>query len=131
MHNTFSSDLEKQRAKEKRDSKELQTKYDLLEEDFVVQKAQVCCIFMDSSIIYIYFKLFQANYLSKKACKLPIYHDDVLQYTTKNEGVQEEYEKLVKEHNTIEKELKTLRETYNSRQDTWIKEKLNMQVTHR
>lgn len=43
--------------------------------------------------------------------------------------MQEEYEKLMREHNTIEKELKTLRETYNVRQDTWIKEKLTMQVT--
>jgi hypothetical protein len=35
---------------------------------------------------------------------------------------------LRKEYDTIEKELKTLRETFNHRQDTWIKEKLVMQV---
>lgn len=40
-HNHLSTELEKLRTKEKRESKELQTKYDLLEEDFVVQKAQV------------------------------------------------------------------------------------------
>ena len=39
-----------------------------------------------------------------------------------------ELESLKKEYDTIENELKNLRETYNSRQDTWIKEKLSMQV---
>ena len=51
-----------------------------------------------------------------------------LQFTTKKEGVEEKYEKLKKEHGTIETGLKNLRETYNNRQDTWIKEKLGMQV---
>lgn len=53
---------------------------------------------------------------------------NLVQFETSKEGVQEEYEKLKKEHSTIETELKNLRETYNNRQDTWIKEKLNMQV---
>lgn len=43
-------------------------------------------------------------------------------------GLEDDYHALKKDHDTIEIELKTLRETYNSRQDTWIKEKLDMQV---
>jgi hypothetical protein len=39
-----------------------------------------------------------------------------------------EYLSLKKEHDTVEGELRTLRETFNLRQDTWIKEKLDMQV---
>lgn len=35
--------------------------------------------------------------------------------------------KLQKEHETLDKELRTLRETFNNRQDTWIKEKLSLQ----
>lgn len=81
-------ELEKTSKKDKSRLETLQTKYDLLEEDYVVQKAQ---------------------------------------FTTSKEGVEEKYEKLKKDHNTIETELKNLRETYNNRQDTWIKEKLNMQ----
>lgn len=33
-----------------------------------------------------------------------------------------------KEMETVEKELQALRETYNSKQDNWIKEKLDIQV---
>jgi hypothetical protein len=36
--------------------------------------------------------------------------------------------KLKDEYDTLEGELRTLRDTYNSRQDTWIKEKLESQV---
>ena len=36
---------------------------------------------------------------------------------------------LRREHKILEGELQTLRETYNLRQDTWIKEKLAMQVS--
>lgn len=43
-------------------------------------------------------------------------------------GLEDDYQALKKDHDTIEIELKTLRETYNLRQDTWIKEKLDMQV---
>lgn len=39
-----------------------------------------------------------------------------------------EYLSLKKEHDTLEGELRALRETFNLRQDTWIKEKLDMQV---
>lgn len=35
---------------------------------------------------------------------------------------------MKKEYDTIENELRALRETFNLRQDTWIKEKLDMQV---
>lgn len=35
--------------------------------------------------------------------------------------------KLRQEHDTIDKELRALRETFNNRQDTWIKEKLTLQ----
>lgn len=35
--------------------------------------------------------------------------------------------KLRKEHDTIDKELRALRDTFNNRQDTWIKEKLALQ----
>ncbi|ROT78043.1 hypothetical protein C7M84_003266 [Penaeus vannamei] len=77
--------LEAQMKKEKEGREELQRKYDLLEEDYVVQKAQMTV------------------------------------------GLEDDYHALKKDHDTIEIELKTLRETYNSRQDTWIKEKLDMQ----
>ena len=50
------------------------------------------------------------------------------QYTTKRESTAEDYQSLKKEYDTIDAELKKLRETYNLRQDTWIKEKLAMQV---
>lgn len=33
-----------------------------------------------------------------------------------------------KESEALEKELQTLRETYNNKQDAWIKEKLEIQV---
>ncbi|XP_047478471.1 trichohyalin-like [Penaeus chinensis] len=78
-------ELEKQMKKEKEGREELQSKYDLLEEDYVVQKAQMTV------------------------------------------GIEDDYQALKKDHDTIEIELKTLRETYNIRQDTWIKEKLDMQ----
>lgn len=42
--------------------------------------------------------------------------------------ISREYLSLKKEHDTVEGELRTLRETFNLRQDTWIKEKLDMQV---
>jgi hypothetical protein len=38
--------------------------------------------------------------------------------------VDEAHQKLT----TLESELQALRETYNSKQDDWIKEKLDMQV---
>lgn len=44
-HPSTPPDLEKKIAEEKKGAKELQTKYDLLEEDFVVQKAQVSPLF--------------------------------------------------------------------------------------
>jgi len=43
------------------------------------------------------------------------------------ENIQSEYVALKKENDTVEGELRTLRETFNLRQDTWIKEKLDMQ----
>lgn len=51
-----------------------------------------------------------------------------LQYSTSKGTSSEDYKSLKKEYDTIETELKKLRETYNLRQDTWIKEKLSMQV---
>ena len=42
--------------------------------------------------------------------------------------IRREYLALKKEHDTVEGELRALRETFNLRQDTWIKEKLDMQV---
>ncbi|KAG7162848.1 SOGA3-like [Homarus americanus] len=87
LHKEY-KDLEKVKGQESKKRQELQTKYDLLEEDFVVQKAQ---------------------------------------FTMNNEGIQQDYNSLKKEHSTIETELRTLRDTYNLRQDTWIKEKLDMQ----
>ncbi|CAL4063312.1 unnamed protein product [Meganyctiphanes norvegica] len=81
-------DLEKKLKKETKEVVSLQKKYDLLEEDFVVQKAQ---------------------------------------FTTSSEGNTEIYDTLKTEHDSIQSELSALRETFNNRQDTWIKEKLNMQ----
>lgn len=43
------------------------------------------------------------------------------------QAVEQSYESLRQEHTTVEGELRALRETFNLRQDTWIKEKLNMQ----
>ncbi|XP_059351454.1 trichohyalin-like isoform X3 [Daphnia carinata] len=43
------------------------------------------------------------------------------------QNIEREYLSLKKEHDTVEGELRTLRETFNLRQDTWIKEKLDMQ----
>ncbi len=37
-------------------------------------------------------------------------------------------EKLKREYDTIDRELRALRETFNNRQDTWIKEKLGLEV---
>ncbi len=53
-------------------------------------------------------------YLEKKHLFFPFIHRELLS--------------LKKEHDTVEGELRTLRETFNLRQDTWIKEKLAMQV---
>jgi hypothetical protein len=36
--------------------------------------------------------------------------------------------RLRREYDTIDRELRALRETFNSRQDTWIKEKLSLEV---
>ena len=43
------------------------------------------------------------------------------------QDIEREFVTLKKEHETVEGELRTLRETFNVRQDTWIKEKLDMQ----
>ncbi|XP_066971714.1 uncharacterized protein [Macrobrachium rosenbergii] len=80
--------LEKKNAVDKQELADLQNKYELLEEEFVVQKAQL---------------------------------------STVRENNQQDFAALKKDHDTIEIELRTLRETYNLRQDTWIKEKLDMQ----
>lgn len=77
-------------AKEKQDYEDLTTKYELLEEDYVVIKAQ--------------------GVMAK-------------------EQIESNYNALKRDHVEVENELKTLRETFNIRQDTWIKEKLDMQVS--
>ncbi|XP_047737121.1 nucleoprotein TPR, partial [Hyalella azteca] len=91
LRSTYSQkldDMEKTKKKAHQDLVNLQDKYELLEEDFVVQKAQ---------------------------------------NSTKNSNVTDDYLRLKTEYDTIDDELKKLRETYNLRQDTWIKEKLAMQ----
>lgn len=91
------SSLEKKKAAQRQDLEDLQNKYDLLEEDYVVQKAQFT--------------------MAKETTEL----------TMSKENSEQDYITLKNDHDTIEIELKTLRETYNLRQDTWIKEKLDMQ----
>ena len=76
-------------AREKQEYEDLTSKYELLEEDYVVVKAQ--------------------GVMAK-------------------EQVQSNYNALRRDHTELEGELKTLRERFNVRQDTWIKEKLDMQV---
>ncbi|CAG7659356.1 unnamed protein product [Allacma fusca] len=49
------------------------------------------------------------------------------QLTSMKEDKESALQKLRKEYSTIEKELQALRETFNTRQDTWIKEKLAIQ----
>ncbi|XP_064088182.1 trichohyalin-like [Macrobrachium nipponense] len=89
--------LEKKNAVDKQELADLQNKYELLEEEFVVQKAQYTTALENKEL------------------------------STARENNQHDYAALKKDHDTIEIELRTLRETYNLRQDTWIKEKLDMQ----
>lgn len=80
--------LEKELTLEKQEYEDLTTKYELLEEDYLVIKAQ--------------------GVMAK-------------------EQVESNYNALKRDHTELDGELKTLRETFNLRQDTWIKEKLDMQ----
>ncbi|XP_066971728.1 early endosome antigen 1 isoform X16 [Macrobrachium rosenbergii] len=89
--------LEKKNAVDKQELADLQNKYELLEEEFVVQKAQYTTALENKEL------------------------------STVRENNQQDFAALKKDHDTIEIELRTLRETYNLRQDTWIKEKLDMQ----
>ena len=48
-------------------------------------------------------------------------------WTSENEALQQEHGKLIGDYETIQRELTTLRTTYNSKNDDWIKEKLELQ----
>ena len=48
-------------------------------------------------------------------------------WTSENEALQQEHGRLVGDYETIQRELKTLRTTYNAKNDDWIKEKLELQ----
>jgi hypothetical protein len=82
--------LENELSSERQEYEELTARYELLEEEHVVTKAQLT---MDRD---------------------------------KAEGA---LTMTQQELTTLEGELQTLRETYNNKQDTWIKEKLDMQVS--
>ncbi|CAG0886979.1 unnamed protein product [Darwinula stevensoni] len=81
-------DMERELEEQKQEYEDLATKYNLLEEDYVVIKARL---------------------------------------TMEKEAINSDLNELRREHKILEGELQTLRETYNLRQDTWIKEKLDMQ----
>lgn len=108
------SELELELEKEHQEYEDLTAKYDLLEEDYLVIKAKLV---MDKQNIERYGKFFFS---------LSVYSDwfELFWYYLPTR----EYLSLKKEHDTVEGELRTLRETFNLRQDTWIKEKLDMQV---
>ena len=48
-------------------------------------------------------------------------------WTSESEALQQEHGKLIDDYETIRRELTTLRTTYNSKNDDWIKEKLELQ----
>jgi len=68
---------------------DLTVKYELLEEEHVVTKAQM---------------------------------------VMEREKIQSQLMSATRENETLNMELKALRETYSTKQDSWIKEKLNLQV---
>lgn len=83
------TELETDLAAEKQEYEDLTVKYELLEEEHVVTKAQL---------------------------------------VMEKEHIQSQVAMGKREIENLELELKTLRETYNTKQDAWIKEKLNLQV---
>lgn len=85
----YFSEMEQDLGAERQEYEELTARYELLEEEHVVTKAQLT---MDRD------KAESAVGLAQQ------------------------------ELATLEGELQTLRDTYNSKQDAWIKEKLDMQV---
>ncbi|XP_037080815.1 cingulin-like isoform X2 [Pollicipes pollicipes] len=80
--------LEREFADQKQECEDLARKYTLLEEDYVVCKAQ--------------------RMLEK-------------------EQFEGEFTVLKHEYDTVKKELQTLRETYNTREDQWLRDKLSME----
>lgn len=103
-------ELELELEKEHQEYEDLTAKYDLLEEDYLVIKAKLV---MDKQNIERYSFSFSKSQIAQRQSFLYYFR---------------EYLSLKKEHDTVEGELRTLRETFNLRQDTWIKEKLDMQV---
>lgn len=102
--------------REHQDYEDLTAKYDLLEEDYVVIKTKLV---QDKETIEKY-----ASYLNK-LCPIEFtINSTIINYLL----TCREYLSLKKEHDTVLGELRALRETFNLRQDTWIKEKLDMQV---
>lgn len=83
------TELESELAAEKREYEDLTVKYDLLEEEHVVTKAQL---------------------------------------VMEKEHIQSQVIAGKRDIECLEEELKTLRDTYNSKQESWIKEKIDLQV---
>lgn len=92
LFNSLISELEAELAAEKQEYEDLTVKYELLEEEHVVTKAQL---------------------------------------VMEKEHIQSQVAMGKREIENLEMELKTLRDTYNSKQDQWIKEKLDLQVRSR
>lgn len=114
MHFQFKrvlQELEIQLEREHQDYEDLTAKYDMLEEDYLVIKAKL--VLEKESIQRLLLLLF---------CYFKSIVNILCRYR--------EYLSLKKEYDTIENELRALRETFNLRQDTWIKEKLDMQVSN-
>jgi len=86
----FVIELEKELAEEKQEYDDLTSRYEQLETEHVVTKAQL---------------------------------------TMDREKAEGTVDMAHQELTTLESELQTLRETYNAKQDEWIKEKLEMQVS--
>jgi SMC interacting uncharacterized protein involved in chromosome segregation len=83
-------ELEQELGAERQEYEELTARYELLEEEHVVTKAQL---------------------------------------TMDRDKAESAVEMSQQELGTLEGELQTLRETYNNKQDAWIKEKLDIQVS--
>lgn len=108
----YSLELQKEIENEKQEYEDLTAKYEILEEEHVVTKAKLVmeketlnkCVIILSQIIHIFVNYFFLLLFSQLLATR-------------------------RELETTEGELQVLRETYTTKHDMWIKEKLNMQVS--
>lgn len=106
----FILELEAELEKEKKEYDELTGKYEILEEEHVVTKAKLT-IEKEKAQGYI---LFFSNIDNKYELIFYFYCREVMQ--------------LQRETSNLSTELKSLQDTYNTKTDAWIKEKMEMQV---